>query len=231
MLVEMREIIDDGSWDADAERAYGELFGNSSRYRELIAEMREIAAKWKEPAHLRRDVVVFATMIDPPGTRARDYPLSDIGKMPLEAVDEIPAYLKSHPYADEASQIDEESLSDPLLLTTSEDLLACWAYTMDSQGEQEIYMPALLAAAMYEMSLLEGTIEGSDTKKEELAERSRERLGCGPEQAFRKAKPEPEPVSADLDVLRLARYNARLEMYERLHFDVLLERARKEEVQ
>ena len=229
MLVEMRDIIDDGSWDVEAEAAYDELFGNGERYRELIAEMRDIAAKWKEPAHLRRDDIVFATMIEPPGNVVRDYPLSDIGKIPVESVDEIPAYLKTHPYADEASQIDESALSDPLLLTTSDDLLSCWAYTMDTEGEQSSYMPALLAAAMYEMSLLEGTIEGSDAKKEELAERSQARLGCGPEQAFRKARPEPEPVSSDLDGLRLARYNARLEMYERLHFDVMLERARKEE--
>jgi hypothetical protein len=231
MLEEMRDFLLDEELARKARDAFGEMFGSADAFDELYDEMHDVALAWRPPRHLRRTTLVFCVLIPIAGQDSRRWPLSDIMKMKIENIARIPGYIRNHPYVDTYEHIPDEGwqFTAPLILTTTDDLLASWAYILD---DEEAYRPVMMAAILYEMALLDGSILGSDSRKKSLIDNMRTSMPeeCGITiddlliEAGRSVKEKNKvPASPRLETLELSRYNAQLEIYERLHFDMAKE--------
>ena len=228
MLEEMRDFLLDEELAEKAKDAFGEMFGNPEVFDELYDEMHDVALAWRPPRHLRHTTIVFSIIVPVGSGNTRRWPLSDLMKIKVSDIERIPEYIRDHPYADTPDQITDEgwTFTAPLILTTTDDLMTSWAYILESE---ESYRPAMMAAILYEMSLLDGTIIGSDARKHSMIEE------------MKKSLPERSDITIDdllieaghaadgktelsnnpkFESLALSRYNARLETYERLHFDM-----------
>ena len=226
MLLEMREFLLDDRLAVGAEKAYSEMFGHPDDFSRTYREMRDIALGWEAPRHLKRKDVVFSIMV--PTETDKRMPLSDVSKIKIDNIGKIPSYIRSHHYADTFDEIDESdyrSFTLPLTLTTTDDLLSSWAYVLDETG----YSEGLLASIMFEMSILGEDLTSADERKNSIADEIEEscrvegkKLSC--DEIMMALKPEPraeKPENPDLEEMLVSRYNARLGMYERLHFDLV----------
>ena len=228
MLEEMRDFLLDERLAEEAKSAFGEMFGSTEVFDELYDEMHDVALAWRPPLHLKQTNIVFSVMVPIRDDAVRKWPLSDLMKIKIDNIAMIPEYIRNHPYADTADQILDEgwTFTAPLILTTTDDLLSSWAYILD---DEERYRPAMLAAILYEMSLLDGTIEGSDVRKHSMINEMEKSSSTDHnvtiddlliEAGHTTGEKNNNKTNSTFETLALSRYNARLETYERLHFDM-----------